>query len=681
MKSHTKTRKIIDLVILLIFILFINVISEVDKLNLSLMPWPNNIKINSGRFVLNNNFTISVDDSNEILYQAAYRTLKVISDKTGLFFKEQFPKINSNSMVNVNIKNIVEINLGIDESYFMEINDSSIQINASNQVGAMHAFSTLVQIIDSDSDVYYFPNVLINDKPRFQWRGLLIDVSRHFEPMEVIKRNLDALAAVKMNVFHWHLTDDQGFRIECKSFPKLHKLGSDGNYYTHEQVKEIVKYAAERGIRVVPEFDLPGHATSWLVGYPELASKIGTYNIQRNWGIFDPTFDPTNDKVYKFFEIFFSEMSTLFPDKYWHIGGDENNGKQWDANPKIQEFMKKNNFKSNHELQNYFNIKIEKILSQLNKIMVGWYTDEMPDLSKNYIVQAWKGRTSLYETAKNGYRSLLSHGFYIDLVQTTEYHYVNDPIPPDTILPYEVNEKILGGEATMWAEFVSPETIDSRIWPRTAAIAERLWSPSEVIDLKNMFERLDKVSLHLETYGLTHIKNYEMMLRRITGDYNVEIIKNFVNAIQPLYTYSRDHPHVFKSYYPLTRIVDISQPDPLLTRKFNYIIDEFLEHKIFDNQKYNLIINQLNCWKDNHFILLKLIQKRPVLKEIETLSEDLSKIAELGIQSMNFIKENKKPSRFWIQKSNEIINKAKIPKGEVEIAVIGSIEKLLKKVQ
>lgn len=668
---------------ILFFILFSICNAKEKKSNLYLMPWPESIQINSGRFLLTKGFVISLNNDNVNLFKSAQRALKIISDKTGIFFENQFPKNNSSEItsLNVNIKNVEDLKLGIDESYDLEISQERIIINSANQVGAMHALSTLVQLIDSDSNGYFLPSVQIIDKPRFQWRGLLIDVSRHFEPIEIIKRNLDALAAVKMNVFHWHLTDDHGFRIECKALPKLHEMGSDGNFFTHEQIKEIVEYADERGIRVVPEFDLPGHATSWLVGYPEFASAPGPYTIERNWGIFNPTFDPTNEKVYEFLETFFTEMSTLFPDKYWHIGGDENNGKQWDANPKIQEFMKNNKMKSNHELQNYFNIRVDKILSKLNKTMVGWYTDEMPDLSKEYIVQAWKGRASLYETAKNGYRSLLSHGFYIDLVQTTEYHYLNDPIPPDSILADSVKEKILGGEATMWAEFVGPETIDSRIWPRTAAIAERLWSPSEVNNLQNMFERLDMVNLQLETYGLTHIKNYEMMMRRITGNYDVEILKNFVNAIQPLYTYSRDHPHVFKSFYPLSRIVDISQPDPKPAREFKFLVDEFLEQKSLDQKKYNSIKNQLECWRDNHIKLLPIITKNPILKEIETLSEDLSKAAEIGLKSLNILLNSSKADEKWKSESNEILKSIEKPRGEVELAVKKSIEKLFQKVE
>jgi hexosaminidase len=244
------------------------------------------------------------------------------------------------------------------------------------------------------------PAVTIRDQPRFRWRGLLIDVARHYQPIEVLKRNLDAMAAVKLNVFHWHLTENQGFRIESRKFPKLHQMGSDGLYYTQEQAREIVAYAAERGIRVVPEFDMPGHSTAWLVGYPELASLPGPYEIERRAGIFDPTLDPTREEVYKFLDSFMGEMAALFPDAYLHIGGDENEGKQWDRNPQIQAFMKEKGLKDNHALQAYFNQRLLKILQKHKKKMIGWDEILQPDLPRDVVIQSWRGPTALAEAAR-----------------------------------------------------------------------------------------------------------------------------------------------------------------------------------------------------------------------------------------------------------------------------------------
>ena len=347
-------------------------------------------------------------------------------------------------------------------------------------------------------DGFFVPGVEIQDKPRFKWRGLLIDVGRHFEPVEVIKRQLDGMAAVKLNVLHFHLSEDQGFRVESLKYPKLHELGSDGDYYTQAQLRDIVEYARQRGIRVVPEFDMPGHVTSWVVGYPELASAPGPYTIARGFGVFDPAFDPTRESTYKFIDGFIGEMVKIFPDPYWHIGGDENNGKQWAANPKIQAFMKEKQIKDAHGLQTYFNQRLLAILKKHGKRMMGWDEIFQPGLPKEAVIHSWRGQKALFDAAKAGYDGVLSAGYYIDLLETAARHYAVDPLPANSGLTDAEAAHVLGGEATMWGEWVGPETIDSRMWPRAAAIAERFWSPREVNDVDDMYRRLEKISVELE---------------------------------------------------------------------------------------------------------------------------------------------------------------------------------------
>jgi len=666
----------------LLFFAFASVLKAGYK-TLNLMPVPENIELKQGKFDISADLNIGIINyKSDRLSQAASRFMDRLAGRTGLFFKQDYlAKMSNNSQAAflIDVERAGKLELGEDEAYQLAITGNKIKLSAKTELGAMHGLETLLQLLAADSS-YYFPAVEISDQPRFQWRGLLIDACRHFMPIEVIQRNLDAMAAVKMNVLHWHLTEDQGFRIECNAFPKLHQLGSDGLYYTQQQIKDIVAYAADRGIRVVPEFDLPGHATSWLIGYPELASAPGPYTIERNWGIFDPTFDPTNAATYKFLEKFFKEMALLFPDEYWHIGGDENNGHQWDTNPEIRKFMEQNHLADNHELQNYFNLKLEKILDKLGKTMVGWYTDKQPVLDKKYVIQSWKGRASLYESARNGYRCLLSHGFYIDLIQSTTYHHQNDPIPADSVLTEPVKNRILGGEATMWAEFVGPETIDSRIWPRTAAIAERLWSPGSINDVDDMFRRLDVTSFRMEEFGLTHLKNYDMLLRRLANNKDVDALKNFVDVIEPLYTYSRDHPHVFKSYYPLTRVVDAALPDPRVPREFDKLVERYIHDEINRESCYNAIVHWLKIWKENHARLQAIIRISPVLKEIETLSEDLSQCAVIGLEALDYIARQEKPDQKWIQAQLATLENARTPRGETELMVIDSIKKLVDKI-
>src|SRR5687767_10221718 len=447
-----------------------------------------------------------------------------------------------------------------NESYRIDITDRQAILKAPTVVGAIRGLETLLQLLSADRNGYFLPGVLIQDQPRFPWRGLLIDVARHFQTIEVLKRNLDGLAAVKMNVFHWHLTEDQGFRVESKKYPKLHQLGSDGNYYTQEQIKDVIAYARERGIRVVPEFDIPGHSTSWLVGYPELGSAPGPYTIERRPGIFEPALDPTREEVYKFLDGFLSEMAALFPDEYLHIGGDENEGKQWDRNPKIQAYMKAKGIKDNHALQAYFNQRLLKILQKHGKKMIGWDEILQPELPKDIVIHSWRGTAALAEAARKGYDGILSNGYYIDLIHPASQHYVADPLPADTTLTPEQARHVLGGEATMWAEWVSPDTIDSRIWPRTAAIAERLWSPRTVTDVDDMYRRLAVTSVRLEEVGLTHEKNQTMLLRRLAQGRDIGPLQTLVSVVEPVKEYRRNQQRPQTMLSPLTGLIDAARP-------------------------------------------------------------------------------------------------------------------------
>ena len=249
-----------------------------------------------------------------------------------------------------------------DESYLLRISSNGILLRASGPKGVLHGFETILQLVDNSNGKVVLPTVRIEDAPRYPWRGLMIDVCRHWIPKDVLLRNIDAMAAMKMNVLHWHLTDYQAFRIESKVFPKLQEMGSSGHFYTQSDVREVIQYAYDRGIRVVPEFDLPGHSTSWFAGYPELASAPGPYVPDTAYGVLYPVMDPTKELVYDFLDLFFGEMASLFPDPYIHIGGDEVNSKQWDNNRDIQAFIKSHDMKGANDLQAYFNMRLDSIL-------------------------------------------------------------------------------------------------------------------------------------------------------------------------------------------------------------------------------------------------------------------------------------------------------------------------------
>ena len=649
-----------------------------------LLPVPAQVEYSDGQFRLNAEFTLAVEGKpHERMFRGATRFLRRLSGRTGLFFLQHYiTETGKSRFANlvINCRRPGVVKLGTDESYRLTVTPEKIELQADNDIGALRGLETLLQLLQADEKGYFFPAVKVVDAPRFPWRGLLIDVSRHFMPMEVLKRNLDGMAAVKLNVLHWHLVDDQGFRVESKTFPKLHEMGSDGFYFTQEQIREIIAYANDRGIRVMPEFDVPAHATSWLVGYPELGSAPGPYTVERNWGIMDPVLDPTRDAVYDFLDQFFAEMAGLFPDEYLHIGGDENNGKHWNANQDIQAFMKKNNIPDNHALQSYFNQRILKIVTKHGKKMIGWDEIFHPDLPKTAVIHSWRGKEAMVKAAQQGYMSILSNGYYIDLMQPAYFHYLNDPIPEDTPLSEKEQRAILGGEATSWGELVSPETIDSRIWPRTAAIAERLWSPQRVKDVEDMYRRLEVLSFQLEEHGLTHRKNFEMMLRRLTGDRDITPLRTFIELVEPVKIYTRHHQGVkYTSSSPLTRVVDAARPESMAARDFARRVDSLLANPSENNQA--AVADLLKIWKRNHAALQAIINTSPVLREIESLSQDLTTISEIGMAAGNYYSSRVKPSEAWHERSLELLEAARKPRGQVMLMVVDPIEKLVKAVE
>jgi hexosaminidase len=563
-----------------------------------------------------------------------------------------------------------------DESYSLTMTQRQARLAAPNPLGILRGLETFWQLMRFEGKKQVVPCVTIRDHPRFRWRGLLIDVGRHWQPREVIRRNLDGMAAAKLNVLHWHLTEDQGFPIESKKFPRLHQLGSNGGYYTQEDVKQLVAYARERGIRVVPEFDMPGHVTSWLVGYPELASAPGPYQIAQTFEIKDPSFDPTREEVYQFIDAFLAEMTSLFPDEYLHIGGDEVTGKQWESNPQIRTFMSSHQLNNKHDLQAYFNLRLSKIVLGHGKKMIGWDEILHPDLPKTVVVQSWRGPLALAEAAKSGYDGILSHGYYLDLIQTAAYHYGVDPIPANGSLTPEQQLHVLGGEAAMWGEYVTPETIDSRIWPRAVAIAERLWSPATVNDVKDIYRRLTVESSRLEGLGLKHNANYEPMLQDLVGSQPVDSLKVLADVVEPVKFYARGETVAYTTQTPMNRLVDAARPESDTARQFRDAVDEFLRDAP-RLEKPEDIQAKLRLWRDNDKILTPILEKSPRGTEIVSLSQELSNVAGMGLEAVKFVESKSQPTSSWVESAQHLLDAAQIPQQEVEIAIIPAIRKLL----
>ncbi|MDQ8198805.1 family 20 glycosylhydrolase [Pelagicoccus enzymogenes] len=636
-----------------------------------LMPIPQKVMVGEGRFRIEKSFAVKVSGQpDDRLYGAASRFLRRLDQRTGLFLPQDYVEKGETLEsvgLEISVKRPGEVKLGEDETYFLSVEAGIVRLSAETDLGAMHGLETLLQLLSADEQGYYFPVSRIEDSPRFPWRGLMIDSARHFMPLDLIKRNLDGMAAVKMNVMHWHLTEDQGFRAEIKSFPKLHEMGSDGMYYTQDEMREIVAYAADRGIRVYPEFDVPGHATAWLVGHPELASLPGPYEIERGWGIFDPTLDPTKERVYEVLEAVFTEMAAIFPDEYFHIGGDENEGHHWDQAEHIQAFMKERGIADNHELQSFFNKRLLTILEKLDKKMVGWDEILQPTMPTNIMIHSWRGRDSMEAAAKQGYASILSNGYYIDLMQPASEHYLIDPLPSDIDLDEEERARVYGGEATMWSEHVTLETVDSRIWPRTAAIAERLWSDASIRDVEDMYRRLDTIALQLEELGLTHIKNRDMMMRRLAGGYDIEALRVLADVVEPLKIYRRNADLSYRSFSPYTLLPDVAVADAKDARRFRALVDAYLETGHAADKA--AVESMLNLWRTNHASFARLADRSPALREALPLSEALRDLATLGLAAMGGESPDAAP----------VLERAREPVAKVELQVVDGVERLLEK--
>ena len=659
---------------LLVFISLYTISSISQTENLNLMPWPQEVIVGKGKFEVASDFTISVNNnSSERINLATTKFLRRLSGRTGVFIENGFPILTSevkNTALEISYERIGDLGINQDESYQLNVSENKIILKSATDIGVVYGLETLLQLLTNNESSYYFSAVKINDFPRFTWRGLMIDVARHFQPVGVIKRNLDAMASVKMNVFHWHLTDDQGFRIESKTYPKLHEFGSDGLYYTQEQIKDVVKYASDRGIRVVPEVDVPGHATAILTAFPEIASKDTIYSIERNSGIFHPTLDPTNEKTYEILGALFGEMAALFPDNYVHIGGDENEGKHWDENEHIQQFKQKHNLDTNHDLQTYFNIRLEEILAKHGKLVMGWeeiMTDKMPTTA---LIHSWKGVNegaelggSLITAAKRGYNTVLSNGFYIDLMQPVSEHYIVNPLPENSNLTAEEKARILGGEATMWSELVTPLNIDSRLWPRTAAIAERFWSDASVKDVESMYKRLEYVSFRLEELGVDHIRNRNVILRNITNNQPTESLEVLTKLCEPIKIYSRNEGGTeYKTYSPFTLFADACTVDATDSFAFKKVVNNYIKNQSNSNLKE--LISIFDSWILNYEVFSAL-NKNPILNTIEPLYSNLNTISVdfKGVLEQN---EMNKEQSLKLKKILEILN---VPVVDVELAV------------
>ena len=646
----------------------------------SLMPMPSTVQLGTGQLPIDQSFSAAVSGVQDTtLERGVERFLAELSQQTGMLLKRKLGgPTNPTLLIHADHHREPVQKLGEDESYELTITDSGAKLNAPTPLGVLHGLQTFLQLVETTPAGFAVPAVTIKDQPRFAWRGLLIDVARHFIPLDVLKRNVDGMAAVKMNVMHLHLSDDQGFRVESKRFPKLHEMGSDGLYYTQGEMRDLVAYAHDRGVRVIPEFDTPGHSRSWFVGYPELASGPGPYKIDP--GGPDSVTDPMKEGTYKFLDKFVDEMGKLFPDAYFHIGGDEVDGKHWDANSTIQAFIHSHGMKNNQDLQAYFNQRLQKILTKHHKLMIGWDEILHPGLPKTIVIHSWRGQESLAAAAKQGYSGLLSFGYYLDLMWPASRHYAVDPMSGAAAsLNAEEKSRIIGGEACMWTEWVTPEILDSRIWPRTAAIAERLWSPQEVTDVASMYTRLGELDWRLDRLGLTQRSGKFRMLRRMAGAGDISALRSLADTVEPVKDYTRMEnvkgPWDFRA--PLNHMIDAVSPESDAARHFRDQVQAYIQGGCKDRAVEAQIRTSLTAWRDNDMQVRSLLQQSFLLLEVAPLSEDLSALGAAGLEALDYLDKSEPSSESWRNQQLTLIERSKTPKANLLLMVVAPVQQLI----
>ncbi|HEY3404432.1 MAG TPA: beta-N-acetylhexosaminidase [Ohtaekwangia sp.] len=688
------------------------------------------------------------------------------------------------------------LSLEVDESYSLKISADKIELTAPRETGILRGLESLTQLAVRKKDELSFQQLTLEDHPRYPWRGLLIDVCRHWMPKEIILRNLDAMAALKLNVLHWHLSDHQGFRVESKLFPKLHELGSEGNYYSQNEIREVVRYAADRGIRVVPEFDMPGHSTSWLVGYPELAALPGPFTLERTLLLSNVVMDPTREEVYQFIDQFIGEMTTLFPDEYFHMGGDEVSPVAWNENKNIQQFMADQNLKTPRDLQNYFNKRVHAMLKKYNRKMVGWDEILHPDLSTDIMVQCWRNHKLLFDAVQKKSDAIMSKGYYLDLKLSAGKHYSVDPeilpgaitIKPDTVLwsqydlklsvsgnemdmqmvlygkdetlrglfimmenatgfehaareqdhldfsfqsdfgevdvtgdfrgdsvsgkmglgllsfPFrgvkvggndmadtkpphveqikpllpEEKARIKGGEAAVWAELITDRNIDSRIWPRMAAIAEKLWSPAVLTKNEDdMYRRLEVVSEYLSRLGIRHESGYMEMLRELSEGKPVENLKVLTDILEEVKNYDRMtiYPQL-TTLLPLNEVVDAVHPESYPAYRFNKMVREFVKDSTHSVHAAE-IEKALILYRDNDPLFQATFNGNKRLERIFPVSGNVRELSIIGLQALDRIKQNIRYSEEEKKLQLDQIQKLTEPQQGVIIAIAPGIRQLV----
>lgn len=599
----------------------------------NIIPAPVRYTSSDASFIFNDQVTVDVQTKKADVKSIADYFVASLKDK-GLTLKQgSVPKPDKeHRSISISLNNKPNDVIG-DEGYTLSVTDAIIEVKANTPQGIFYAIQTLWQLLPpafSDAQSASVGGCFITDYPRFKWRGLMLDVSRHFFTKEEVKKYIDVMAQYKFNTFHWHLTDDNGWRIEIKSLPKLTEVGAwrverfgrfgnretpkpgeptpYGGFYTHDDIREIIQYAAERQITIVPEIDVPGHSMAALAAYPELSCKKepkmvnpGTsfsewYGNGKFKMLVENTLNPSDEKVYDFLDKVFTEVAALFPAPYIHVGGDEAYHGFWEEDPNCKALMKKNNLKDGHELQSYFMKRVEKIITKNGKKMIGW--DEILEggLAPGAAVMSWRGMKGGIEAAKLGHDVVMSPTTFAYLDYTQGDRSIENPIYADLSLrksyefepvPEGVDSKyILGGQANLWTEQIPTLRYAFYMtYPRALATAESVWSGKEKKDYDNFitrvethFDRFDALQLNISKAVLDPIVKVRMENGKLTctlacdvrgADTFYTLDNTFPDKYSPKFTGAFEIPEgevtlkviTYRDGKPLGRMLSIKRED------------------------------------------------------------------------------------------------------------------------
>jgi hexosaminidase len=642
-----------------------------------LVPQPQSVRTDSGFFIIDHNLRIGYSsEPAPQLYQAFKRLRTGLNYRTGLWFEPELPiGVLPKKGINVIVERTADQILDEDESYVLTVDSTQIKIVTQTPLGLLRAVETFLQLVEFKDTAWVIPYVSITDKPLFAYRGLLIDVARRFMPLDVLKRNIDAMAAVKLNVLHLHLSDDQGWRLESNRFPSLHIMASDGLYYTQAQIKELVRYAEARGIEVIPEIDLPGHTTAILTAMPNLASKKAEYRLERSFGIKKAVLNPADDDTYTFISELFREMSTLFNSRYMHIGGDEVVFEHWSENRDIAAFMASKRLTDYEDLQRYFINRVADSLALINKSIIGWEEIFKPGLNREAVVQCWRNKQSAYTVAKAGYKTIVSQGYYLDLLYPLADYYNSDVIVRDAGLTKENATNVWGGEACLWSELIDQRTIDSRLWPTMAMIAERFWSEIKR-DKRALPVAAEHINIQLIEHNLRHTDAPYSILHEIAGSNNIVPLTELREVVTPLSGYLRHTSGNAFIYTPLNTFADAASPDPQGLNAFYRALREFVISGA-NEKNFELIATKLYEWSMFYELNADYFSTNPRLNEIEPLAKNLSAAAKVAEEAMEYIVNGKIPKDAWMKNAQKVMEDAKTPVAGVRLSVIDELEKLI----